>query len=86
VGSVDACTASARFRNGVYTIRAARVVHDACELTDFWSDDRYQTSPDRRSVREARRSTLRGRCRLFGAVGLRLELTLDDVRYHLRAQ
>jgi hypothetical protein len=48
--AVDDRTARARFPNAGHTIRAALTFNDAGELTNFWSDDRYQTAPDGKSV------------------------------------
>jgi hypothetical protein len=68
-------------------------------LTNFWSDDRYQTAPDGKSVKKVRWSTPLARYRSFGSVRLTsggegrwhepdsdyayIELTFDDVQYNV---
>jgi len=99
---VDARTARASFTNGGHTIRAELSFNEAGELTNFWSDDRYQTSPDGKTVTRVRWSTPLGPYRAFGAVRLAssgeghwhepgqeyeyIELTIDDVQYNVRAR
>jgi hypothetical protein len=96
---VDARTARASFTNAGHTIRAELSLSDAGELVNFWSDDRYQTSPDGKSVKKVRWSTPLAAYRAFGRVRLAsggearwheasgdyayIELTLDDVRYNV---
>jgi hypothetical protein len=97
---IDDRTARASFTNGGHTIRAELTFNEAGELTNFWSDDRYQTSPDGKSVKKVRWSTPLGRYRSFGPVRLAsggegrwhepeedyayIELTFDDVQYNVR--
>lgn len=99
---VDARTARASFTNAGHTIGAELSFNEAGELTNFWSDDRYQTSPDGKSVKKVRWSTPLGGYRSFGRVRLAsggearwhepggeyayIELTLDDVQYNLRSR
>ncbi len=99
---VDARTARARFTNAGHTIRAELSFNEAGELTNFWSDDRYQTSPDGKSVKKVRWSTPLGPYRAFGPVRLAsggegrwhepgqeyayIELTLDEVQYNVRSR
>jgi Family of unknown function (DUF6544) len=98
--AVDERTAKASFTNGSHTIRAELAFNEAGELTNFWSDDRYQTSTDGKSARKVRWSTPLGPYRSFGSVRLTsggegiwhepggeyayIELTIDDVQYNLR--
>jgi hypothetical protein len=98
--AVDGHTATARFINAGHTIRAVLSFNDAGALTDFVSDDRFQASPDGRTLKPLRWSTpIRG-YRPYGAVRLPsggegrwhdtegeyayIELTIDDVRYNLQ--
>ena len=99
---VDALTARASFTNAGHTIRAELSFNEAGELTNFWSDDRYQTSPDGKRVKKVRWSTPLGPYRSFGPVRLAsggegrwhepggeyayIELTIDDVQYDLRSR
>ena len=99
---VDARTARAIFTNAGSTIRAELSFNDAGELTNFRSDDRYQASPDGRTMKKARWSTPLGPYRPFGPVRLAsggearwnepgsdftyIELTLDDVQYNVRSR
>jgi Family of unknown function (DUF6544) len=96
---VDARTVRAAFTNAGHTIRAGLVFNDSGELTNFWSDDRYQTAPDGRSMRRIRWSTPLREYRSFGPIRLAsggegrwhegereyayIELTFDDVRYNV---
>jgi hypothetical protein len=98
--AVDPRTVRARFTNAGHTIRAELSFNDAGELNNFVSDDRYQASPDGRSMRPLRWSTPVGPYRSFGAVRLPsagegrwhepegeyayIELTIDDVQYNVR--
>jgi uncharacterized protein DUF6544 len=100
--SVDDRTARASFTNAGYTIRAELSFNGAGELTNFWSDDRYQTSPDGKSVKKVRWSTPLRSYRSFGPVRLAsggearwhepsgeyayIEFTFDDVQYNLRSR
>jgi hypothetical protein len=96
---VDAHTVRATFTNAGHTIRAELLFNDAGELTDFRSDDRYQTSPDGSTARNVRWSTPIAGYRSFGPVRVAssgegrwqepggeyayIQLTLDEVRYNL---
>jgi len=98
--AVDAHTARASFTNAGQTIQARLSFNEAGELTNFWSDDRYQTSPDGTSVQKVRWSTPLGGYRAFGPVRLAsggearwheasgdyayIEVTFDDIRYNVR--
>ncbi len=100
--ALDARTARALFTNAGYTISAELSFNDVGELTDFVSEDRYQTQPDGTIMRRLRWSTPVGRYRSFGAVRLPsegqgrwhdpegvyayIELTIDDVRYNVAAR
>ncbi len=99
--SVDARGARARYTNAGHTIRAELAFNDAGELTNFWSNDRYQTSPEGKSRKKVRWSTPLSGYRSFGPVRLAsggearwheasgeyayIELTLDDVQYNVRS-
>ena len=99
---VDARTAKASFTNAGHMIRAELSFNEAGELTNFRSDDRYQTSPDGKTLKKARWSTPLGPYRSFGPVRLAsggearwyepgseftyIELTLDDVQYNVRSR
>jgi hypothetical protein len=99
---IDARAARATFTNAGRTIRAELTFNDAGELTDFRSDDRYQTSPDGRSAKKVRWSTPIGGYRSFAAARLAsrgegrwheaagayayIELTIDDIAYNLRSR
>jgi hypothetical protein len=99
---VDASTVRASFTNASHTIRAELSFNEAGELTNFWSDDRYQTAPVGKTVKKVRWSTSLGRYRPFGTVRLAsggegrwhepgqeyayIELTLDDVQYNVRSR
>jgi hypothetical protein len=99
---VDGRTARATFTNAGHTIRAELSFNAAGELTDFWSDDRYQTSSDGKSVKRVRWSTPLTSYRRFGGARLAsggearwhepsgdypyIELTLDEVRYNVSSR
>jgi hypothetical protein len=99
---VDARIVRASFTNAGHTIRAELSFNEAGELTNFWSDDRYQTSRDGKTVKQVRWSTPLGRYRAFGPVRLAsggegrwhepgqeyayIELMLDDVQYNVRSR
>lgn len=99
---VDPRTARASFTNAGHIIRAELSFNEAGELINFWSDDRYQTSPDGKSVRKVRWSTPLGPYRSFGSVRLAsggegkwhepggeyayIELMIDDVQYNVRSR
>jgi hypothetical protein len=99
---VDARTARTTFTNAGHTIHAELSFNDAGELTNFWSDDRYQTSPDGKSVKKVPWSTPLGGYRLFGPFRLAsggearwhepgreyayIELTIDDIQYNLHSR
>jgi hypothetical protein len=96
---IDARTVRAVFTNAGHTIGAELTFNAAGELTNFWSDDRYQTSPDGRNLQRARWSTPLRDYRSFGPVRLAsggagwwhegeseypyIELTIDDVEYNV---
>jgi hypothetical protein len=100
--TVDSHTARAIFTNASYTIRAELSFNDAGELINFVSEDRYQASPDGKSMKRLRWSTPLSEYRSFGAARLPsvgegwwhdspndyayIELTIDDVRYNVRPQ
>jgi Family of unknown function (DUF6544) len=85
-----------------HTIRAELSFNEAGELTNFRSDDRYQTSPDGKSMRKVRWSTPLGTYRSFGQIRLAsrgearwleadeeyayIELAIDDVQYNVHAR
>ena len=99
---VDERTVRASFTNAGHTVRAELSFNDAGELTNFVSDDRYQTSPDGRNAKRVRWSTPLDGYRSFGPVRVAargearwhepggdyayIELTLDDVKYNLRSR
>jgi hypothetical protein len=96
---IDACRARATFTNAGHTIRAELTFNDVGELTNFRSDDRYQTLPDGKSAGKVRWSTPLREYRSFGSIRLTsggearfhepggeyayIELTLDDVQYNV---
>jgi hypothetical protein len=98
----DARTARASFTNAGHTIRAELVFNEAGELTNFFSDDRFQTSPDGKSATSMRWSTPLGGYRSFGPVRLAgsgegrwhetagdyayIELTFDEVQYNVSSR
>src|SRR3954467_13850964 len=67
---VDAFTTRASFTNAGHTIRAELVFNEAGELTNFWSDDRYQTAPDGKTVKKVRWPTPPANYRPCGRVRL----------------
>jgi hypothetical protein len=95
---VDDRTARAMFTNAGHTVRAELSFNGAGELTNFWSDDRYETSSDG-SVKKVRWSTPLGSYRSFGQVRLTaggearwheasgdyayIQLTFDAVQYNV---
>jgi hypothetical protein len=99
---VDDRTARARFTNAGQVIGAELVFNEEGDLVDFRSDDRFQTSPDGKTVRKARWSTPLAAYRSFGPVRLAsggeawwhepggsyayIELTFDDVQYNVRSR
>ena len=98
---VDARTARATFTNAGFSIRAELSFNEAGELTNFWSDDRYQLTPDG-SLRKLRWSTplkdyrtrkdfhlaSAGEGRWLDTAGeyAYIELTIDDVEYNVRSR
>jgi hypothetical protein len=100
--AVDDRTARAKFTNAGYTIRADLSFNEAGELTNFWSDDRYQTSPDGKTATKVRWSTPLRSYRSFGPVRLAaggearwhepsgeyayIEFMFDDVQYNVRSR
>jgi hypothetical protein len=99
---VDARTARATFANASHTIRSEVLFNEEGELTNFWSDDRYQDSADGKNVRKVRWSTPLRPYRSFGSVRLAsggearwhepggeyayIELTIDEVEYNVRSR
>jgi hypothetical protein len=100
--AIDDRLARATFTNAGHTIRAELSFNASGELTNFWSDDRYQTAADGRTMTKARWSTPLRDYRRFGPVRLAsvgegrwhdasgdyayIELTVDDVRYNVRSR
>jgi hypothetical protein len=98
---VDARTARATFTNAGISIRAELSFNEAGELTNFWSDDRYQLAPDG-SLRKLRWSTplkdyrkrrdfhlaSAGEGRWLDPAGeyAYIELTIDDVEHNVRSR
>jgi hypothetical protein len=96
---VDARTARATFTNAGQTIRAELSFNEAGELSNFWSDDRYQTSSDGATFKRVRWSTPLGRYRSFDGVRLAsggegrwheaggeyayIELVIDEIHYNV---
>ena len=94
---MDAHKARAAFTNAGHTIHAELSFNDAGELTDFWSDDRYQA--DGKEIKKVRWSTPLSQYRTFGPVRLAsggeghwhepdgeyayIQLTIEDVRYNV---
>ena len=99
---VDARTARATFTNAGQTIHAELWFNHAGELSNFWSNDRYQTSSDGATVKRVRWSTPLRAYRSFDGVRLAsagegrwheaegeyayIELALDEVRYNVRSR
>lgn len=99
---VDQKTARATFTNAGHTISAELSFNDHGELTNFRSDERYQTSPDGTSVRKLPWSTPLDGYRSFGSVRLAgsgearwrdaageftyIELTFDDIDYNVTSR
>jgi len=99
---VDARTARATFTNGGQTIHAELWFNNTGELSNFWSDDRYQTSSDGATIKRVRWSTPLHAYRSFDGVRLAsggegrwhetggeyayLQLTLDEVHYNVRSR
>ena len=97
--AVDAHTARAAFANAGHTIHAELTFSDVGELTNFWSDDRYQADGDK--IRKLRWSTPLWDYRAFGPVRLAargegrwhepegeyayIQLSIEDVRYNVAA-
>jgi hypothetical protein len=100
--SIDDRSARATFTNAGHTIRAELSFNEAGELTNFWSEDRYQTSPDGKTITKERWSTPLRAYRRFGPVRIAsggearwhdangdfayIELTFDEVRYNCRSR
>lgn len=68
--TIDARTVRATFTNAGHTIRAELAFGDSGELTNFWSDDRHQLSPDGGSAKKVRWSTPIDAFRPFGSFRL----------------
>jgi len=100
--AVDDRTVRATFSNAGHTVRAELVFNEAGELTNFWSDDRRQVSPDSGTLVAARWSTPLGHSRTFGSYRLAssgearwhepageyayIELEIDEIRYNLASR
>ena len=98
--AVDARIARAAFTNAGHTIHAELTFNDAGELTNFWSDDRYQA--DGQKIRKLRWSTPLWDYRAFGPVRLAargegrwhepegdypyIQLSIEQVRYNVAAR
>ena len=94
--------ARVRFTNAGRTVHAELMFGATGELANFVSDDRYQASPDGKTMTRRRWSTPVTGYRSFGAVRLLasgearwntptgsyayIELNVDDVEYNLRAR
>jgi hypothetical protein len=99
---VDARTARATFTNAGQTIHAELWFNAAGELSNFWSDDRYQTSSDGATATRVRWSTPLRAYRSFDGVRLAsggegrwheaggeysyIELAFDEVQYNVRSR
>jgi hypothetical protein len=97
--AIDARTTKARFTNAGHTIHAELSFNDTGGLANFVSDDRYQASPDGKSLKRLRWSTPIASFRTYGAVRLPsggegrwrepdgeyayIELTIDDVWHNV---
>jgi hypothetical protein len=97
--AIDTHVVKARFTNAGNAVRAVLSFNEAGELMNFWSDDRYQLSPDGKSAKQVRWSTPIGGYRSFGPFRLAsggaarwheaggeysyIELTFDDIQYNL---
>jgi hypothetical protein len=95
---VDSHTTRARFTNAGHTIEATLSFNEAGELTNFWSDDRAQVSPDGKAVK-TRWSTPVDGYRSFGQTRLvsggearwheaggeyaYIELTLEEIEHNV---
>jgi len=99
---VDAQAVRARFTNAGQTIEAVLAFHHGGELANFWSDDRFQSSADGKTMKRVRWSTPVGPYRSFDGVRLPsggearwheadadyayIELTIDEVHYNMRSR
>jgi len=97
--AVDALTVKARFTNAGHTIHATLVFDDAGMLTNFVSDDRYQSSIESTSMRKLRWSTPVSGTRAYGPVRVLsagearwqepggeyayIQLAIDDIQYNV---
>ena len=95
---VDEHTVKAHFSNAGYTVQAELSFNESGALTNFVSDDRYQSSPGR-GMRRVRWSTPVGAYRSFDGVRLAsagegrwhepdgeyayIQLAIDDVAYNV---
>jgi hypothetical protein len=96
---VNSRMVTAAFTNAGHTVRADLTFNDAGELTNFVSNDRYQTSDEGATARRMPWSTPMGAYRSFGTFRLPgtgegrwhdasgeypyIELTIDDVAYNV---
>ena len=99
--ALDAHRVKVKFSNAGYAIQAELSFSDTGELTNFVSDDRYQASPDGRTMRRVRWSTPVHSYRSFAGARLAaagegrwhepggeyayIELMIDDVEYNVPA-
>ncbi|HXY32403.1 MAG TPA: DUF6544 family protein [Gemmatimonadaceae bacterium] len=97
--AVDSRTARATFTNAGHSVSAELTFNERDEMTDFVSDDRYQTSPDGRTATKLRWSTPIEGYRAFGPFRLAsggqarwhdaagdwayIDLTIDEVEYNV---
>ena len=100
--TIDARTVRATFTNAGHTIRAELSFSVSGDLANFWSNDRYQLSPDGRSARQTRWSTPLEAYRAFGSFRLAsggagrwhepgreytyIELSFDDIQYNVTSR
>jgi hypothetical protein len=96
---IDPHSVRATFSNAGQTVQGVLSFNDDGELVDFWSDDRYQSAPDGKTMAKVRWSTPVSRYRQFGAFRLPavadarwhdatgawvyIELTIDDVQFNV---
>jgi len=97
--AVDARTVNARFTNAGHTIHATLAFDDAGMLTNFVSDDRYQSSIESPNMRKLRWSTPVSGPRAYGPIRVLsagearwqepggeyayIQLAIDDIQYNV---
>jgi uncharacterized protein DUF6544 len=100
--TIGADAAEATFTNGGHTIRAVLEFNEAGALVNFRSDDRYQISPDGKTMKRVPWSTPLRHYRPFGSARLSsggearwheadrdyayIEFDLDDVQYNVSSR